>query len=161
MDIVKKIHDDILKSYGSLESPDFSFVKNIKTCSILESICSLLKEEGLNIKEVTDINEDVSFVFIIYFEKVPKFVLQKSFVGDYLCWQRITSERKNTIISSLVECETEIEKKIFSILDGFSFNILNKEILELPIEVKFFLSDYASTCLYHALFSDMDGLPWD
>jgi hypothetical protein len=158
--MAKKNTDTLLKAielkYGSLEQPDFTFVNK----TVLDNpYFSLLNELKIvfEVEEITDINDDVSFQYVLS-TSGKQWVIQVSMIGLYAIVLKILDDGDLEFVrpdSSTIE-----EQKIISLLLENQFSILKQEILEYPCSLKLFNTESENVCIYQALFSDTDILPW-
>jgi len=164
--LIKEIEREILKAYGSLEEPNFSFEKDTTRQKIYEPFMRnlaaalapyLLDVLGFyKICNFTDVNTDHGYVFIL--GSTGELWLQLSFVGSFAVLMRVTPDRAEVIDPS--GDRIPIETLIIDLLAVHGIQLLDKKTLEIPIGLKLFDTDPEKVCLYQALFSDVNILPW-
>lgn len=148
---LKELLPTIEKRYGSLEQPIFSFVEKQRSKNPYQKLEILLRE-NFDVEDVTDMNYDVSFCY----EIDKKWLLQLSMVGSYA----VILSLGNGIHIVKSNTANECEQKMFKLLIEHGFMVLDREGLELPVSLKLFNTDPENCCIYQALFSDIDILPW-
>lgn len=148
---LKEVVPVIEMKYGSLEQPNFSFVEKERSKNPYQKLEVLLRE-SFNVEDVTDENDDVSFCYVID----KKWLLQLSMIDAYA----VILGLSNNIHIITSSTENEDEQKMLKLLAGHGFIVLDREDLELPVSLKLFNADHENVCIYQALFSDTDVLPW-
>ena len=164
--LIKEIENDILKAYGSLEDPSFRFENDTTRQKVYEPFMRdlaaavapyLLDVLGFyKICSFTDLNTDHGYVFTLGAR--DELWLQLSFVGSYAVLMRNTPCMMEVIDPS--GDRIPIETLIIDLLAVHDIRLLDKKTLEIPIGLKLFDTDPGNVCLYQALFSDVDILPW-
>lgn len=145
---LKEMVPIIERKYGSLEQPNFSFVEKERSKNPYQKLEVLLKESF----EVEDVTDDVSFCYVID----KKWLLQLSMVGSYAV---VLGLAKRVHVVAL-DTVSEAEQKLLGLLVEHGFIVFHRESLELPVNLKLFNAAPENVCLYQALFSDTDVLPW-
>ena len=149
--------DVIERQYKSLEKPDYSFVS--KTISskpyseLVEQLTALFE-----IEEITDSNDDVSFRYLLS-QSEKQWVVELSMVDLYAVIFRFSEIDLPDDFVTLDNATSE-EKEIYSLLSNHGFKFLSKSELEKPIALNLCNTEPDNVCLYQALFSDTDILPW-
>jgi hypothetical protein len=78
-------------------------------------------------------------------------------LGLYAVILRVNGENSTKLVTI---ARSEQEERIVSLLAKHRFAILQRNLLEQPIALKLFNTEPENACLYQALFSDTDVLPW-
>ena len=155
IDSYQTLSQAVLERYKSLEQPDFSFVSKISNSRPYEPLIKELREV-FDIEETTDINEDVSFSYMLS-NSNNKWVIELSMVGLYAVVLRILEGGSIQLVASSI---CEFERKIIYLLDKYKFRVLQRRELEQPISLKLCNTEPGDVFMYQALFSDTDILPW-
>lgn len=145
-----------LIKYKSFEKPDFQFVSD----SIAEAPYVSIVEQLLhivNVSEDTDPNDDVCFTYLLKDHK-NTWVLQISMINLFGVLLRVIDDRN--ILVNTKNIEGVIEKQIIEILQENHIQLLDKVLLEIPINISLFNTEPDNTKVYQMLFSDVDFLPW-
>lgn len=148
--------DAIKQKYISLENPDYSFVNEITALKPYNSLIQEL-ENSFEIEEVTDLNDDVSFRYVICKAK-RQWVIELSMLGRYATILRVSDlEPIKVVTSNTTDHE---EQSIFSFLVQNQFEILDRQELEQPVPLKLSNTEPGNVSVYQALFTDTDVFPW-
>lgn len=154
--VLQTLIEAIKRTYTSLEQPDFSFVSKVISSrpydSLIQQIQSLFEVE-----EITDSNEDVSFRYLLSKSK-KQWVIELSMLGRYATVLRISDVGPIRVVTQNTSAQEE--KNIFSLLKENQFKVLEQQELEKPISLKLSNAELENVCIYQALFSDTDVLPW-
>lgn len=151
-DIVRQIE----RTYGSLGDPDFSFVG----AALEERPYDALVEAataGFAATEDTDEDDDVAFNYLLGRDG-DRWALSISMVGPYALFARI-SQAWDEILTPATTDLAPHEHRVIDVLTGAGLRLLGREELERPVALA--LTGPDDVRIYHALFSDTDGLPWD
>jgi hypothetical protein len=152
---INEISNTINKKYLSTEQPNFSFVNEVFAQKPYFEIVHSL-ESFFSLKDITDINSDVCFRYLLE-KNFEKFVLELSMVGAYAVVLVIAASDNCALLQKPL---SHNENLIFSSLRKNSIMALTKEELEYPYDIKLSNAPSGKTFIYHALFSDMETLPW-
>jgi hypothetical protein len=153
---INHIVDMIVKKYVSTENPDRSFVSKSVNRNVY---CDLVNEVAAvcELEEVTDVNEDVSFRYILTFADCS-WVLELSMVGPFATFMRIDDPKK---ISLVLKPKSELEKQVVLLLDDNNIQLLGLEILNRRFDFHLNNTETKKAKLYQILFSDIEILPWE
>lgn len=158
-DNISDIEQVIFEAYGSLETPDFSFVqKAVDGYAYGELVTSL--KSNFAACDHTDINYDVCFSFIVGSEKCKLF-LQLSMVGKYAGFYRLSDAGR--VVKFLSDSANELREKetnIVKLLLENNFRILTRKDMEIQVHLVLINTEPENVCVYQALFSDTDFFPW-
>ena len=152
---VQTLLESVLQKYRSLETPDFSFVSKAISSKPYNSLINEMSEV-FEIEEITDLNEDVSFRYVVSGSE-KKWVIELSMLGLYAVILRIPEAGSVTLLSSPM-CEQE--ERIISLLAIYQFEILHQQVLDKPIALSLCNTEPGNVFIYQALFSDTEVLPW-
>ncbi len=122
---MEKIIIDLIAKYRSLRNPDYSFVSRVYQAEIYKKVIESLSG-FFEIQDMTDINDDVSFVYVISSTET-EWILMLSMVGRYAALFR-----KDPVMEYVYFDETtkkQEEELIFSVLKQEEFLFLEEEIL--------------------------------
>lgn len=149
----------IRSKYGSLESPNFSFVGEALSGRPYED---LIKRIGrlCAVEEDTDPNDDVSFGYILTAGE-QQWLLRISMLGPYGVFFRLTNGDEMEIIEGERQAASTFEKEVLSLLSDTGVRLLSLEELSLRVPLKLFNADPEDVRLYQALFADIETLPWE
>lgn len=156
--------DDVLRvvieRYGSLEQPDFHWVKLEYDRDPYAELRETLAAR-FDLTETTDVNSDVSFVYELRSrEGEGVWTLQLSLAGPYAVLIRHQSATPTeAIVDGPRDAISGDEKFIVDACQSVECEVLQREILSLPIELQLFDTEPERVRAYQALFSDVDFLP--
>jgi len=146
----------IKRNYQSLERPDYSFVS--KAISSKPNDLLIKKVQDLfDVEELTDTNDDVSFHYLVS-KSNNQWIIELSMLGLYATVLKILKDGHAELVASNTTIPEE--KDILSLLLGSQYEVLEQDELEQSIALKLFNTEPENTCVYQALFSDTDVLPW-
>jgi len=146
----------IEKKYGSLQSPDFSFVKNsYKELKSSDLVWELAKR--FYIKDSTDLNDHVSLQLDLHTES-GNWLICFSFLGCFCVLFRLDDMGmyEKVITKNEISLLKE-EKEIIALCLRYKYELMQKELLGEPVRIQLFNTDIEETNIYHAMFSD-DGI---
>lgn len=146
----------IKRVYGSLEHPDFSFVKAAIMSRPYQSLVQQLQRE-FEVVEITDENDDVSFRFMLTKSK-RKWVVELSMLGRFATILKVSEFGLVRVVGQ--SCLDQEEQQLVSLLLEDKFEIMDQEELEQRIPLRLWNTEPENVCVYQALFSDTDVLPW-
>jgi len=159
--MINEVYSDLIKAalvkYKSFDKPDFQFVSK----AVDENPYANIVQEISNIVDVnenTDINDDVCFSYLLKY-KNNMWALQFSMIGLFGVFMRVNNNC-NTLLTQLTE-NGIIENQIIDNLLNNHIQLLDQELLEMPVNISLFNTESDNTKIYQMLFSDMDFLPWD
>lgn len=150
------IMQDIKVAYGSLEEPNFIFKQRNYSSRPYNNIVSKLSSE-FEVEEDTDLNADVSQQLTVK-HKDGSCAVELSLVGRYAVLLRVFDGCTPMVLTD--QNSNEYERKIIDIVEKNDVKILPQEVLEEKIELRLFYTERDRVCVYQALFSDTDFLPW-
>lgn len=148
--------DIIQRKYKSFEEPEFGFVSKALSSQPYAPLVSRLREL-FKVDETTEPNDDVSFGYVLSRDG-KQWGLELSMVERYAVVFRISSISGVEFVlsgSSVPE-----EHTLRELLLAHHFIILDQQTLEQPCPLKMHNTDPENMCIYQALFSDVDVLPW-
>lgn len=141
--LLDNIINDIKTKYQSLEKPNFSFVSRIVDVNPYMEFIEGLKAY-CGIEDITDINYDVSFVYILNCSN-QQYMLQLSMVGRYAVLYKLSSEREMRVINPK-EVEVEpIVKTVINACEKGNIVLLDEQILDSEINIKVNINDEKMT----------------
>ncbi|MBC6456418.1 hypothetical protein [Actinomadura sp. HBU206391] len=152
--------DEILRrieqTYGSLSDPKFFFVRRALEerpyDALVESIAKNFK-----VTEDTDENDDLAFNYLVSSDN-RTWAMSISMVGPYALLARV-GQAWDEILTPSTDDLSDHERWLLSRLTDSGLRPLGREELETPVALK--LTGPDDVRVYHALFTDTDGLPWD
>lgn len=163
--MIETVRRDISEAYGPMDKPSFEFEKEERRRSAYEpflrdlAACLLMDTQGFfKIASITDVNSDHGFAFII--QGIGEWWLQLSFVGLYAVLMRLTERSTLEVINPDAAKKSATEELIIRLITKNGIHLLDKETLEIPIDLKLFDTELQNARVYQALFSDRDVLPW-
>lgn len=148
--------DVIKRNYKSLERPDFSFVSRAISSKAYDALIKNLRDL-FDVEEITDSNDDVSFRYVVS-KSNNQWIVELSMLGRYATVLRVLQPGQTELVSQNTSAPED--KDIISLLLENRLEILGKDKLEQPVDLKLFNTEPENTCIYQALFSDIDVLPW-
>lgn len=139
-----EILNNIKLQYKSLTVPNYDFIKENQK---QESYRKIIKEikSNFSVNDITDFNDDVSYVFNIG----NSLTVYISLVGHYVV----------IVENGLFVKEEQTPHKLKKIISDNNFTILSKAAAEERIKFSAFKAEINDTRVFHALFSDID-IPW-
>jgi hypothetical protein len=145
------------EKYGSLSSPDFSFVGQSAERNPYSGVMELLGR-FLEVVDNTDTNDDVSFSYLLQKDE-RQWSLQLSMVGPYGLFMRV-AEPSGVVLTSSSGDLSEVERRIVDLLRSQGVQLMDRTTLEVPIALRLSNTEPEETRLYQALFTDVSQLPW-
>lgn len=157
MKIPEHILRAIMKSYGSLTEPNFAFVsREIDNDKWGTEINFLMKKYLM--EETTSLNTDCSRVFRFFINN-KLFSLMISLIGPFAACCRQYGKGDPFISLNRADLRS-YEKELLTLLSKMGFEILDRKVLEIPIDLKLFYTSPEEVFLFQALFSDSEGIPY-
>jgi hypothetical protein len=151
-----KLFSTVLRSveskYGSLDEPNYAFVKTEIQTSEQRAILSKLENKGTTIVEHTDINDDVSINVTLG----GKLGLWLSLIGPFAMLRRIGDGENERMIVAPNDCKDDLESLVVSTVLNEGVTFLGRKILLKPLPLAVPNRPKEETRVYHALFSDDD-----
>jgi hypothetical protein len=145
------------EKYGSLSSPDFSFVEQFAERNPYSHLMGLLVK-FVGVSDDTDTNDDVSFSYLLQKDE-QQWSLQLSMVGPYGLLIRVAEPAGEVLIPAGGDLN-DVERRIVELLRSEGIQLLDRRILEEPIALRLYNAEPEETRLYQALFADVSQLPW-
>lgn len=153
---IQTLSEAIKCAYKSLEQPDFSFVNTAISLRPYDPLIQQIRKI-FEVEEITDSNDDVSFCYLLSKPK-DQWVIELSMLGRYAVVFRISDVGAIKIVTQ--NASVPEEQEIFSLLRANEFEVLEQRELEQSFPLKLSNTDSENVCIYQALFSDTDVLPW-
>ena len=153
---IQMLSETIKRTYMSLEQPDFSFVSKAISSRPYESLIQQIRSL-FEVEELTDSNDDVSFRYLLSKSK-NQWVVELSMLGRYATVLRISEVGPIRIVTQ--NTSVQEEQKIFALLMENQFKTLEQHESEQPFPLRLSNTEPENVCIYQALFSDTDVLPW-
>ncbi len=153
---IQVLSEKIVQKYKSLEYPDYSFVNKAISSRPYDSLIQQIKSL-FEVEEITDSNDDVSFRYLLSKSK-NQWVIELSMLGLYAAVLRLSDVMPIKVVTQ--NASDHDEQKIFSLLLESQFEILEQQELEHPFSIKLSNTEPENACIYQALFTDTDVLPW-
>ncbi|OQW61348.1 MAG: hypothetical protein BVN28_07750 [Nitrospira sp. ST-bin4] len=157
MEDTQRLLNVIQRKYKSFEEPEFWFVSKMISSQPYAPMVSHL-QKLFTVQETTDPNDDVSFVYTLSKSR-REWLLQLSMVDRYAVVLRGLDPVGCTFVSW--DSPTPEEQALRELLQVHHFTILDQQTLEQPCPLKMHNTDPENMCIYQALFSDVDVLPWE
>ena len=155
---LNKIRTDLIRNYESLENPNFNFVQNGCSKQRYNELLSDLLTHFL-VKDTTNVNQDVSFVYRLVTEGGSKWIIQLSMIGSYGVLFRLEHGTRTLVCPSTLNLSSN-ENLVLKLLHKHGVMLLSEGVLIKPLALKLFYTEPENVRLYQALFSDVDILPW-
>jgi hypothetical protein len=150
---------DIERAYGSTSSPNWSFVLREHERDPYGELLAALAT-AVTVTDKTDLNEDVSLYLILGPLASDSFSwsLGLSYVGRYAVFYR----HGGPVLTKATPGLSAEESRILEILDSHGVQALEGSLLVRPFPMPGFSNhpDPQDVRIYHALFSDLEILPW-
>jgi len=146
--------------YVSLERPDFHWVQSAYERDPFVDLRRALSAR-FEVTDVTDLNSDVS----VGYELTPKvgegkWTLRLSMVGPYAALIRHASRTPaEVIVDGLEDASSLDEAFIAQVSASAGCELLGRELLRTPVELRLFDTAPGRVRVFQALFSDVDFLP--
>lgn len=145
--------------YGSLEEPTYFKINEVMAqrpyAQLVQELANYFRVE-----EITDVNEDVSFQYELT-QGDDEWVLELSAVGTYAAFSRYGERGGRPLVTPESDNLAPPERQVIDLLRRHGLRVMSRSDLDVPIRMNLFVTEPERVCLYHALFSDNDSLPWD
>lgn len=144
------IQERLTISYGSMYNPNYSFVAKSFEKQPYKKVISEISTRLL-VEDITDINYDVSFSYILKNEELAEYSLQLSMVGRFFTLSKLGTARQ--VVQVLSQGFSDDEMFILLILDDNGFLLIDESTLQLESQLR----DNGSgerLCVYQALFTN-------
>jgi hypothetical protein len=149
----------IKEMYGTFDEPNFSFVMEaIRSRPYEDVISEVVTTLGLAFEEYNDPNDDASFQYQLS-RGSESWAVELSMLGPFAVVARIGDGWDRILVKNDPNF-SKVEHQILAILHSHGLQPLSKEELEQPVPLSLFNTDPDNVCVYQALFSDIDVLPW-
>jgi hypothetical protein len=145
----------IEQTYGSLSDPKFFFTQKALAERPYDDLVESIS--GFKITDDTDEDDDLAFNYLLTREG-HKWAMSISMVGPYALLARVSQAWDEILTESTADLSSD-ERSLISKLTGAGLRLLSREELERPVALN--LTGPDDVRIYHALFTDTDGLPWD
>jgi hypothetical protein len=146
-----------LDQYKSLTEPKYWFTRQAMVMKPYQLIVDALQQEFV-VQDLTSFNIDVSFRYLLTAGE-EQWVLELSMVEPYAVLLRL--DRQEPPLTGATVSLSDSERRIVNLLTAFNIVLLEKEILEQPIDLVLFNTEPEYVRLYQALFADTWLLPWE
>ncbi|MCA1676041.1 MAG: hypothetical protein LC799_28995 [Actinobacteria bacterium] len=152
------IFEQLKSVYGSLEEPTYFKINEVMD----QRPYARLVQELTNffqVEEITDVNEDVSFQYELILGD-DRWMLELSAVGPYAVFSRYEAKGRRFLITLESDDLEPPERQVADLLRRHGLRVMGRLDLDVPVRMNLFVTELEKVCLYHALFSDNDSLPW-
>lgn len=156
---VQAVMDVIRSNYKSLQSPDFSFVRDTIAKRPYEKILRQISKH-FQVEEDTDPNDDVSFGYVLT-KGGERWVLRISMLGPYAVLLRLHQAARIEVMAHRAQVSSSADKELITTLADNSIRLLDRDALLIPVPMRLFNAEPENTRVYQALFTDTDILPWE
>ena len=156
---VQEVMDVIRSHYKSLQSPDFSFVRDTLSKRPYEKVIRQISTP-FQVEEDTDPNDDVSFGYVLT-KGSERWVLRLSMLGPYAVLLRLHQAARIEVMAHRAHVSSNSEKDLMTTLADHSIRLLDRDALLIPVPMRLFNAEPENTRVYQALFTDTDILPWE
>lgn len=157
-DLLEHIRDRVVAAYGSLEDPNWFFVRRQWNADPYGAVRDEIAQR-LRLRDDTDLNYDRSFVWLVDTADGGR-VVRVSMVGPYAV---VLTCRKWPLGCDVIVPGREVDnddRTITAILVKHELLVLDAETLSSPMPLHGLLNVAPNECkVYHALFEDAEGVP--
>jgi hypothetical protein len=151
-DIIRQIE----RAYGSLSDPKYFFVgKALDDRPYDDLVASVTR--GFKVTEDTDEDDDLAFNYLLSRDG-QRWNLSISMVGPYAVLARISTAWDDILVPTTLGL-SDAEWQLIEGLTAAGLRLLSQEELERPVGLR--VDGLDDVRLYQALFTTLDGLPWD
>lgn len=155
-----KYRDLIATAYKSLEQPDFSFVKKVFSARPYDPLIKRLRDYAA-VEECTEGEDDVCFSYFLK-GRAQLWKLDLSIVGPFGIFVRLKSRvSADDFLHYNKPDIVGFEGKILDLLKGAGIKLMTVDELSAQMPMTLYNTDKSKVCLYQALFSDRERLPWE
>jgi len=148
---------DLRQAYGSPTTPNWSFVSEALRRRPYQPLVDELAAI-VSVEENTDPNDDVSFSFVLGLGE-SAWSLRLSMIGPYALLLRAHPSVVEFLPPEPDE-RSATERRIVELLASHGVQLLDRDLLEEPVDFAVTDSEADQPRLYQALFSDEVELPW-
>lgn len=156
---VQAVMDVIRSHYKSLQSPDFSFVRDTIAKRPYDRVLRQISTH-FQVEEDTDPNDDVSFGYVLT-KGNERWALRISMLGPYAVLLRLHQAARIEVMAHRAQVSSSAEKELITTLADNSIHLLDRDALLIPVPMRLFNAEPENTRVYQALFTDTDILPWE
>lgn len=154
-----KIQEIVAGTYKSLEHPDFSFVKKGFSSRPYDPLIKRLRDYAA-VEECTEAEDDVCFSYFLK-GRDSLWKLDLSLVGPFGLFVRLKAKICGEDFLSAGKGDLNgYERKIVDLLKNSGIRLLTVNELSQELPMTLFNAGKGKVCLYQALFSDREALPW-
>ena len=152
--------DDIIRqiehTYGSLSEPKFFFVGKALEERPYDGLIQSIARD-FTVVEDTDEDDDLAFNYLLS-RGGRRWAMSISMVGPYALLARVSQAWDDILTPGTVDLSAD-ERQVIDRLTDAGLRLLSQDELERPVALD--LTGPDDVRIYHALFTDTDGLPWD
>jgi hypothetical protein len=145
-------------TYGSLSEPDFGLVAQRLEQHPYGSLLAALGAR-FEVEDDTDSNDDHGLSLGLDRDG-RSWALLLSVVGPYAAFGRV-GQAWDAVLTDRTPDLDDHERWVLHQLRQAGVRALSQEELEQPVGLSLFNTPAGRVLVYHALFSDIPGLPWD
>lgn len=147
-------------AYGSLENPDFAFVKRGFSSRPYDPVIKRLRDYAV-VEELTEADDDVCFSYLLK-GRAALWKLDLSLVGRFGLFARLKARpgREDMLAAGRTDL-VDFEVKMIDILKTGGVRVLGSEELATPMPLSLFNTPRDAVRVYQAFFSDRPKLPWE
>ncbi|WP_019631759.1 hypothetical protein [Actinomadura atramentaria] len=153
-DIARRIES----AYGSLAEPRFDSVAAALDARPYDALMAEVARVFV-VEEDTDPDDDHGFVYGLDRAGL-RWVLMLSVVGPYAAFARLSDAWDDVLTPASPDLRDE-ERWLLDVLSRAGLRALTRAELEDPIDLRLFSVGPGEVRVFHALFTDSPGLPWD
>ena len=154
-----KIQEIVTGTYKSLEHPDFSFVKKGFSSRPYDPLIKRLRDYAA-VEECTEAEDDVCFSYFLK-GRDSLWKLDLSLVGPFGLFVRLKARIGTEDFLCAGKGDLNgYERKILDLLKNSGIKLLTVKDLSQEVPMTLFNTGKGKVCLYQALFSDREALPW-
>ncbi len=147
-------------AYKSLEQPDFSFVKKAFRQRPYEPLIRRMRDIAV-VEELIEAEDDVCFSYLIK-GQTALWKIDLSIVGPFGIFVRLrTQPKSDDFLHPLKSDLTDLEFKVVSLLTKGGVKLMTTEELQEALPMTLYNTSKPKVCLYQALFTDREALPWE
>lgn len=150
----------VVARYGSMEKPDFHWVKAEYDRDPFVALRAALGSR-LEVTDVTDLNSDVSFAYDLKSRGGDGvWTLRLSMVGPYATLIRhLPPTPIEAIVNGPRDARPPTETLVAEACTNVGYELLPRDLLGVPVKLRLFETAPERVRVYQALFSDVDFLP--
>ena len=154
---VQEIMDVIRSRYKSLQSPDFSFVRDTISQHLYEKVVRQLRKH-FQVEEDTDPNDDVSFGYGLQ-KGNERWVLRISMLGPYAVLLRLHETARVEVLAPRPHATSSSEQTLLTTLTDHGIRVLDREALLTPVPLRLLNAEPENTeCIRRYLLTQISCL---